>query len=346
MNTFRLDNHAHPISRVFKGNWQLAGGHGTTNELKAIEDLMKYTNHGVNTFDVGDIYTGVEEIVGKFLVRFRQERGEKEAEKLRVHTKFVPDLDALEDLTKEDVRFIIERSLERLNLKKLHLVQFHWWDYSRGDYIKAAKWLDELRQEGLIESIGLTNFDTYHTEKLIEAGIPIISNQVQFSLIDPRPLNGMIDLARKHDFKLFCYGVLAGGLLANARPGDEPTNRSHIKYKLIIDEVGEAYYREVLSLLNKFSKKYRTTPANIAAAYVLQTPGISSIILGPRNAKHLKELDKLGKLELSDEDYRILRDLESKISTNKSDVYSYERQLDGRHGQIMKYNLNDMHPKH
>jgi aryl-alcohol dehydrogenase-like predicted oxidoreductase len=341
MRTFRFENRT--LSKIFKGNWQLAGGHGYIDHQSAIEDLFEYVEHGVTVFDVGDIYIGVEEIVGEFLKQYGERFGDK-ANVLRVHTKFVPDLDALETLTRQDIRKVIERSLHRLGVKKLDLVQFHWWDYGKGDYIQAAKYLEELKKEGLIETIGLTNFDYEHTKRLIEEGVSIKSNQIQFSLVDPRPFNGMLEFAKKHNIAIFCYGVLAGGLLAGSQPGDEPTNRSHIKYKLIIDEVGSEYYKTVLSALRDMAARYKTTPATIAITYALQTPGVTSVIVGPRNAKHVKELDQLDNFALSSADYKKLRALEEDLlRTHKDDVYSYERDVTGMHGQIMKYNLNSMH---
>jgi aryl-alcohol dehydrogenase-like predicted oxidoreductase len=338
-----FDFSSHKASRIFKGNWQLSGGHGQVDRRQAIDDLFAYVEHGVNVFDMGDIYTGAEETVGLFLNEYRERFGARAADKLRMHTKFVPDMDALEDLSRRDVRSIITRSLHRLGVERLHLVQFHWWDYEKGDFVKAAQYLDELRQEGLIEAIGLTNFDCDHTRELLEAGIPIVSNQVQFSLLDPRPFNGMLALAEERNLAIFCYGTLAGGLLAGSRPGEETLNRSHTKYSLIVDEVGTGYYHAVLRLLDALASKYNTSAANIAITYILQTPGVSSAILGPRNTKHIQELDQLDNLSLSEEDYKSLYDLQTELlRVHSDDVYSYERDINGPHGRIMKYNLNRM----
>lgn len=337
-----FDFEGHTLSRIFKGNWQLAGGHGVIERRQALDDLFVYTAHGVNVFDVGDIYTGVEEILGVFLGEYKQRFGQAEFAKLRVHTKFVPDMDALETLTRKDVRTIVERSLKRLNLERLHLVQFHWWDYTKGNFIEAAQYLQELQKEGLIETLGLTNFDCDHTSQLLQAGVPIRSNQIQFSLLDPRPFNGMLQLAQENDIALFCYGTLAGGLLGGATPGDN-ANRSHTKYQLIIDEAGRAYYDELLATLGQFADKYHTTSSNIAICYTIGIPGVSSAILGPRNARHIHELEQLETLQLDTADIQKLHDVHTALlRTNHDDIYSYERDLTGPHGRIMKYNLNGM----
>jgi len=54
------------ISRVVKGGWHLAGGHGTISEDQALEDMRHFVEAGITTFDCADIYTGVEELIGKF----------------------------------------------------------------------------------------------------------------------------------------------------------------------------------------------------------------------------------------------------------------------------------------
>lgn len=333
----------HQLSSIFKGNWQLAGGHGAVNKDQAIEDLLTYVEHGVNVFDVGDIYTGTEELMGVFLNKYHKQFGDKATRHIRIHTKFVPDLEALATLTKKDVRTIIERSLQRMGLEQLHLVQFHWWGYTKGDFVQVGRYLEESRKEGLIEAIGLTNFDCTHTKSLLNAGVSVTSNQIQFSLLDPRPLNGMLNFAQAHNIAIFYYGVLASGLLSTARPGDEPTNRSHIKYRLIIDEIGDRHYQKVTQQLHVLAKKHHTTTANIAIAFALQTPGVSSVIVGPRNSKHVGELDWLDTFTLDENEYRFLRKLLDKpLKRNTDDIYSYERDTDSAHGNIMKYNLNGM----
>lgn len=338
MESFDLNGHS--LSRIFKGNWQLAGGHGDVSLEGALSVLDAYADNGVNVFDVADIYSGAEALLGEFLKRNAQIRPDRE---IRVHTKFVPDLDALESLSHADIRAAIERSLHRLGVTRLDLVQLHWWDFNMGDYVEAARCLQQLKHEGLIERIGVTNMDVAHLKTLLDDGLEVVSNQIQFSLLDPRPLNGMLEFANDHDIKLFCYGVLAGGLLTGSRPGDEPTNRSHAKYALMIDEVGEQYYEDTLHILKDLAKKYGTSQANIAAASILIYKEVASIIIGPRNANHVAQLHALSQLRLERADIDMLKARVIQLTkTIKDDVYSYERKMAGPHGRIMKYNLNGM----
>ena len=59
----------HNISRVIKGGWQLAGGHGAIDREQAIQNMLLYVRAGITTFDCADIYTGVEALIGEFLQR-------------------------------------------------------------------------------------------------------------------------------------------------------------------------------------------------------------------------------------------------------------------------------------
>ncbi len=92
------------ISRLVKGGWHLAGGHGEIDASQATRDMARFVEAGITTFDCADIYTGVEELIG----RFRREYPGL-ARRVRVHTKFVPDLDALASVDARYVEGVIDR---------------------------------------------------------------------------------------------------------------------------------------------------------------------------------------------------------------------------------------------
>jgi aryl-alcohol dehydrogenase-like predicted oxidoreductase len=96
----------HVISRVLRGGWQLAGGHGPVERERAVSDMFAFLDAGITTFDCADIYTGVEEMIGEF----RATLAPADRARLKVHTKFVPDLSALATLRFADVERIIDRS--------------------------------------------------------------------------------------------------------------------------------------------------------------------------------------------------------------------------------------------
>jgi aryl-alcohol dehydrogenase-like predicted oxidoreductase len=325
------------ISRIIKGGWQLAGGHGDVDEKQALQDMRAFVEAGITTFDCADIYTGVEELIGKFL---------KEYKKVEIHTKFVPDLDELPRLNRDYTEKIIDRSLKRMGIERLDMVQLHWWDYSVPLYVEAAQHLQDLQKAGKIRFIGVTNFDAPHLREILDAGIPIISNQVQYSILDHRPENDLQRLAQEYNIFLLCYGTLAGGFLSDRYLGIDEfparlENRSLVKYSLIIEEFGGmVVFQKILHTLKKIADKHGVGVAEIATQYILQKPRVAAAIIGARNTEHLAHIKNIGSFRLDNEDLREIQGVITQARGPGGPVYGLERNRTGRHGRIMKYDLN------
>lgn len=336
------------ISRVIRGNWQLASGHGTTTDVsQAVDALVGAADAGITTFDCADIYSGVEEIIGAFRETYRDLRGAEALERLRVHTKCVPDLTILDRITRQDVEATIDRSLRRLRVECLDLVQFHWWDVDIPGWQGVAFWLEDMRQAGKINALGLTNFDSKRTEELCTLGLPLLTAQIQYSLLDDRPAHGLAQAGQVHDFHLLCYGTNAGGFLADRWLGrTEPTgdleNRSLIKYKLIIDDRGGwEPFQGLLATLRGIADRHATDIATIASRAMLDCPRVAAVIVGARNKAHLKSNAAICDIQLSKDDHAKIDAATTDMPRLEGDVFELERDRHGRHGAIMKYNLND-----
>jgi len=347
MNIERIElEKGYSISRVIKGGWHLAGGHGTIDERNAITDMHQFVKAGITTFDCADIYTGVEDLIGKFLKRYKNEMASGDLPQVQIHTKYVPDYNLLTNLKKEDTVRVIDRSLQRLGVERLDLVQFAWWDYQFPHYVETALHLVELQKQGKIRFIGVTNFDGARIKELVEAGVPIAANQVQYSLLDHRPEHDMLTLAKKYDIPFLCYGTVAGGFLSDRYLNvDDPKqpleNRSLTKYRLIIEEFGGYdLFQEALQVMRTIADKNDVGIAEIASRYILQKPKVGAVIIGARNLNHLKSLQKLNSFSLDKEDIAGLFAIVSKSQGPKGPVFDLERDKKGKHGSIMKYNLN------
>jgi aryl-alcohol dehydrogenase-like predicted oxidoreductase len=338
---YTLSN-GYSLARIIKGGWHLAGDHGTIDRQQAIEDMAKFVAAGITTFDCADIYSGVEQLIGDF----RRAHPDL-ARQVQVHTKFVPDLSDLANVDARYVENIIDRSLQRLGMERLDLVQFHWWDYNIPRYLETALELDRLRKAGKISHIGVTNFDTQRLGELTAAGIPIVSHQVQYSLLDNRPAQTMVDFCRAHNIVLLCYGTVAGGFLSERWLGkDEPDratliNRSLIKYQLIIEDFGGwALFQELLRVLARIATKHQIDIASIASHLILERPQVAAVIVGATNASHLESNARIVSLTLDAQDRADIETVIQRSSGPQGDVYTLERDRTGRHGQIMKYELN------
>ncbi len=335
------------IARGIKGGWQLAGGHGRIDRAQALEDMRLFVQAGVTTFDCADIYTGVEELIGEFLRRHRHDFRSGALPEVQVHTKYVPDLDSLPTLTGRDVERAIDRSLRRLGVDCLDLVQFHWWDYDLPGYVDAAVYLKKLQEAGKIRYIGVTNFDVPHLQEILEAGVPVVSNQVQYSALDHRPERGMVAFCRRHGISLLCYGTVAGGFLSDrylGAPEPEPPleNRSLTKYQLIIQDLGGwGAFQRLLATCKGIADKHGTSLAIIAMRYVLGKSQVGAVIIGARHARHLPDLLRLFDFELDEEDLAAVQGATGAGVGPVGDVYAAERIKGGKHAAIMKYNLNE-----
>jgi aryl-alcohol dehydrogenase-like predicted oxidoreductase len=334
------------ISRVIRGGWQLAGGHGGVDRRAAVNDLIASAEAGITTFDCADIYTGVEEIIGEFRSAYANKRGAQALARIKVHTKFVPDLDILAKISKAHVTSVIDQSMRRLRTERLDLVQFHWWDYAVPGCVDAALWLVELQKEGKIHLLGGTNFDTPHSAELIARGYPLVSMQVQYSLLDARPEQGLVALGRPHGMHILCYGSVAGGFLSDRWLGQvEPKppfeNRSLTKYKLIIDDFGGwELFQDLLKVLRRIADAHGSDIATVASRAMLERPQVAAVIVGARNQSHLKANMAIADLRLGADDLALIDYVLRLRQGPQGDAFALERDRGGRHGSIMKYNLN------
>ncbi|HKO65370.1 MAG TPA: aldo/keto reductase [Candidatus Nitrosocosmicus sp.] len=275
------------IHRIINGMWQVAGGHGYIDHELAIEDMLKYHEDGFTSWDLADIYGPAEDFVGQFRRRLSEIKGDKELDKIQALTKWVPNPGRIEySIVKEN----IQKSLSRMGLDCLDLLQFHWWDYNNPYYLDALEYLSKLRDENIIKHIGLTNFDTDRLQIIIDSGLQIVSNQIQYSIIDRRPEVKMVPFCKAHNVRLLAYGSLCGGLLSERylKKIQEPSaldldTLSLKKYKKMIDKWGGwGLFQELLSTLNDIAQKHKVSIANVATRYILQKPAVAGAIIGVR----------------------------------------------------------------
>ena len=272
--------------RIINGMWQVAGGHGYVDHELALADMMRYHDAGFTTWDLADIYGPAEDFIGQFRRKQSATRGEGELKRIRAFTKWVPQPGRI---TRSIVNESIDRSLHRMDVGMLDLLQFHWWDYNNPYYMDALKYLSDLRDEGKIKHIGLTNFDTERMQIMIDSDLQIVSNQVQYSIIDRRPEVKMMPFCLEHNVSLLAYGSICGGLISERYIGrteptsDELNTLSLRKYKKMIDVWGGwNLFQELLSTLQSIAQKHEVSIANVATGYILSKPAIAGVIIGVR----------------------------------------------------------------
>ncbi len=292
------------IARVVTGLWQVADMERDGRPLdldRAAAAMEPYVSAGLSTFDMADHYGSAELVAGRC-------RAQASADRVRLLTKWVPTPGPV---SKADTRAAVERALARLGGEAIDLLQYHTWNYADPSWLDTLFHLQELKREGLIRHLGLTNVDTVHLRVVVATGIDIVSNQVSMSLIDRRAAHGLGALCVEHGIHLLAYGTVAGGWLTDRwlrQPEPEWESRmtwSSMKYGRFIRAAGgwEALQR-LLEAASEVAARHGVSVANVASRFVLEQPGVSAIIIGARLGErdHIAETRRLFAFALTEED--------------------------------------------
>ncbi len=274
------------ICRILNGMWQVSGAHGAIDLARAVEAMFAYHDAGFTTWDLADHYGPAEDLIGNFRRRFAARHGAERLPEIQAFTKWVPPPGAM---TRRTVEEAIGVSLRRMGTDRLDLLQFHWWDYGDARYLDALRHLADLQNDGKIRHLALTNFDTQRLAIITGHGIRVVSNQVQYSLIDRRPASKMEAFCAKHGITLLTYGTLLGGLLSEKYLGRPEPGRGELataslqKYKQMIDAWGGwSLFQELLVVLKRIADKHGVGVANVGTRYVLDRPAVAGVIIGAR----------------------------------------------------------------
>jgi aryl-alcohol dehydrogenase-like predicted oxidoreductase len=302
VETFSLK--AFELPRLFSGLWQLSSpSWGSASQSQMMTQFMEYISNGFTAFDMADHYGDAEVIFGQMRSSL------SDTETVFGATKYC--IFHQTTINAEVVRANITERCQRMSAEHIDLLQFHWQDYDDHQYINALRF---LQQDERVRQLGLCNFDTERLQEIVGEGIDIVTNQVQFSLIDARPRFKMGEICARHNVKLLTYGTLCGGFLADKWLGKhEPqlfgaeSTPSQRKYFEMIQTWGDwDLFQTLLQVLRNVADKHDVSISNVATRWVLDFPYVGAVIVGARMgvSEHMEDNLKTYGWHLDSEDQR------------------------------------------
>jgi aryl-alcohol dehydrogenase-like predicted oxidoreductase len=257
-------------------------GQGESEE-QAFELMDAAWSLGMRTFDTADAYGGgrSEEWIGKWIAS----SGNRPA----IVTKTFNPMDDGADSGLSRARIVrqLESSLDRLGVDAVDVYLAHEFDPDT-PLEELVRTFEGLRDIGLIKAWGVSNFDFDQLKKVYEHGRPSVV-QNAYNLLERDDEADVIPLCVELGSSYMAFGPLAGGLLAGRyqnsedRPsGSRLSLRPEPYERLLTDETFEG-----LSRFAAAAEERRIAPATLAMAWLLARPGVTSVVVGPRNQQHI-----------------------------------------------------------
>jgi aryl-alcohol dehydrogenase-like predicted oxidoreductase len=267
--------------------------------------IHRFIDAGGNHIDTADVYAGgrSEEIVGRAIKGKRA--GLVLASKVRFPTGEGPNDTGL---SRYHIVQGVEASLRRLQVETIDLLYMHCWD-NLTPLEESLRAFDDLVISGKIRYIGVSNFKAWQLMKALglsdrHGWARFVAAQYQYSLVVRDIEAEFLDLCQSEGVGLVPWGPLGGGFLSGKYQRDNPpTAPEQGRLATEPDEHEESWIRRsternwrLLDVMNDIVQDYSFTHSQIALAWLLTRPGVSSIIAGVRTLQQLE--DNLGALEV------------------------------------------------
>ncbi|WP_239345350.1 MULTISPECIES: aldo/keto reductase [unclassified Frankia] len=299
------------ITRVGFGAWAIGGaehafGWGAQDDDESVAAIRHAVEHGVNWIDTAAVYGRghSEEVVARALADIG------EADRPYVFTKCGMTWKSDHDLlparvgSPESIRREVNASLRRLKIERIDLYQLHWPPKDGTPIEDSVATLHELRAEGKIRSVGVSNFDVDLLERAASAGgVDVL--QPPFSAIKRTVATDILPYCAKHNIGVIVYSPMQSGLLSGAwsaqRSADLPADDWR---RASPDFTGEALHSNLAlaDILRTVAKRHNTTVASVAVAWTLAFDGVTAAIVGARRPSQVNGWITAATLALTAED--------------------------------------------
>jgi aryl-alcohol dehydrogenase-like predicted oxidoreductase len=305
VGTVELGSTGMRISRVGYGAWAIGGAGwwhawGDQDDEESIAAIRRAAELGINWIDTAPIY-GLghsEEVVGRALQGLD--------ERPYVFTKaslYEKDGSVAHSLKRDSIRREVEASLERLQLDAIDVYQVHWPDPDE-DVEEGWATFAELKAEGLVRHIGVSNFDVAQMRRA-QAIAPVETLQPPYSLIERSIEDEILPFAQDHGIGVVCYSPMASGLLSGAMTRERiealPENDWR-KHDPRFQEPELSTHLAAVERLRAVAERHGTSPGAVAVAWTLHHPAVHGSIVGFRRPDQVEPLLAAAALELSEDD--------------------------------------------
>jgi len=278
-----------------------------TGEVESIAILNRALDGGINFIDTANVYNAgeSERIVGKAL----QQNGRRH--KIVLATKVFGKMGEEpneQGVTRYHIIKACEDSLRRLQTDHIDLYQLHRPSLTvpQDETLRA---FDDLVRAGKVRYIGCSTFPAWKVMEALSVShgqnlARYVSEQPPYNLLDRRIENELVPLAEAHGLALLPWSPLAGGILAGryANKQEFPTGsraeRTNETFRNRITQRGIDVARAVATM----AAERNLTPSQMALLWVMEQPGITSPIIGPRTLQHLEDALPLLDMRLNDAD--------------------------------------------
>ncbi len=261
------------LARLHPAKTAYGGAEGFEEEKRALEVSLEA---GVNLFDTAAMYSiGAAELRLGELARGRD---------VIIATKFPGGFSFKE----EELPKQLEASLSRLGRDSVELYQHHF-PMPRISIPRLMNYLADAVEAGKVKAVGVSNYSVEQMREAYEAlakrGIPLASNQVEYSLLKRQPeVNGVLDACRELGVTLIAQSPLAGGMLtgkysAQNRPGGFFRRILPQYNRKTLDAI-----QPVTKLLREIGERYSKSPSQVALRWLVENPVVLPIP-GAKNGK-------------------------------------------------------------
>ena len=276
------------VSQFIKGGWQNAGC-----PAPMLDNLLDFVRAGVTTFETADSYPGGEELMGVLRSAAREQLPRELSRRIKIHTRFTAPIRG-PGPTVRDVTKRVERSLSRIGIERLDLVQLQWWNLDVPSLVDAGMVLADLQQQGKIGLIGVCNLGSGSLSTLLDAGVPVATNQVHFSLIDRRAENKIATFCHARGIGLMTFAPLAGGFLSGVwQSVSDPVGTQTLfsrEFRALIDvDGGWKKFQHLLTVLDTIATRHDMSIAQVAQSWVKQCGPGQAILFGASTTEQLSE---------------------------------------------------------